>query len=257
LLLTVLGEYVLPEGGRAWSDGLIEALTRLGIDQTDACHVLSKAGGGDWLTRRKASGQVAWELTNRLRRLLEEGAQRIYSHGRLVVSWDGRWVILFLAEPPDDVELAERLRVRLTWAGLGEMGPGSWVGPRPGIRLSVKQVLEEFNLAETATLFVGRFEGDAEDMVKRVWDLDWLAAQYDHFIDEVSSWHPRTYGEVFVCQTRLVHEWRHFPFIDPDLPKEFLPPDWSGARAADTFHRLRHRWRPHALTWWEKVQGIQ
>jgi phenylacetic acid degradation operon negative regulatory protein len=256
LLLTVLGEYVLPEGGRAWSHGLIEAMTRLGVDETDARHVIARAGAGDWLTRRKASGQEAWELTNGLHRVLEEGAQRIYSHGRLLVGWDSRWLVVFLPDPPKDEEEAERLRVRLSWAGLGQMGPGSWVGPRPAIRVTAKQVLDDFDQGTSASMFVGRFDGDADDMVRRVWDLDRLAAQYDHFIDEVSSWHPRTYGDVFVCQTRLVHEWRHFPFLDPDLPKQFLPADWSGSRAADTFHRLRHRWRPHALTWWEKVQSI-
>jgi phenylacetic acid degradation operon negative regulatory protein len=251
----VLGEYVLPGGGRAWSAGLIEAMTRLGIDDADARHVLAQAGAGDWLTRRKVSGEVAWELTTSLHRVLDEGAQRIYSHGRLVVGWDGRWVSVFLGDRVE--EEAERLHLRLAWSGLGELGAGSWVGPRPATRVSIKQVLAEFGLEKSASLFVGRLDGDADDMVRRVWDLDRLAAQYDQFVEEVSSWHPHTYGEVFVCHTRLVHEWRHFPFIDPDLPQQFLPADWSGARAADTFHRLRHRWRPHALTWWEKVQCIQ
>jgi phenylacetic acid degradation operon negative regulatory protein len=257
LLLSVLGEYVLPEGGRAWSEGLVEALMRLGIDEVDAEHVLAQAGAADWLTRRKVSGNVAWELTNGLFRILEEGAQRIYSHGRLVVNWDGRWVVVTVADRAEEDGQAARLRFRLTWAGLGRLGPGSWVGPRPSARVGVKQVLDELDLGGSASLFVGRVDSDVDEMVRQVWDLDSIAAQYAHFIDEVSSWHPRTYGEVFVCQTRLVHEWRHFPFIDPDLPQQFLPRDWSGARAADTFHRLRHRWRPHALTWWEKVQTIR
>jgi phenylacetic acid degradation operon negative regulatory protein len=257
LLLTVLGEYVLGEGGRAWAEGLIEAMLQLGVDEADAHEELARAGAEDWLTRRKLSGQAAWELTNRLHRTLEEGAQRVDSLGQLVVHWDGRWLALFVADPIGDDEQFGRLRSRLAWAGLGELGPGSWVGPRPAARVGVKQVLDEFGLATAASLFVGRLDGDPDDMVRKVWDLDRLGAQYDHFVDEVSSWRPRTYDEVFVCYTRLVHEWRHFPFLDPDLPSRFLPPDWSGSHAVDTFQRLRRHWRPHAVTWWQNLQSIR
>ena len=41
------------------------------------------------------------------------------------------------------------------------------------------------------------------------------------------------------AQTRLVHEWRRFPFLDPRLPAQLLPDSWSGAKAADLFH-TRH-----------------
>ena len=44
-------------------------------------------------------------------------------------------------------------------------------------------------------------------------------------------------------QVRLVHEWRRFPFLDPDLPGELLPRDWSGYRAAELFHHLHEQWR--------------
>jgi DNA-binding transcriptional regulator PaaX len=38
-----------------------------------------------------------------------------------------------------------------------------------------------------------------------------------------------------LAQIRLVDEWRWFPLADPDLPRELLPPDWIGARAAAVF----------------------
>jgi phenylacetic acid degradation operon negative regulatory protein len=35
---------------------------------------------------------------------------------------------------------------------------------------------------------------------------------------------------------RLINDYRHFPFRDPDLPEELLPPQWSGRRAFEVFN---------------------
>jgi len=32
--------------------------------------------------------------------------------------------------------------------------------------------------------------------------------------------------------------WRRMPYLDPGLPAEFLPRDWSGIRAAELFFEL-------------------
>jgi phenylacetic acid degradation operon negative regulatory protein len=34
---------------------------------------------------------------------------------------------------------------------------------------------------------------------------------------------------------RLIYDYRHFPFRDPDLPPGLLPADWSGRRAHAVF----------------------
>ena len=33
----------------------------------------------------------------------------------------------------------------------------------------------------------------------------------------------------------LVHEWRRFPFVDPEIPDELLPPGWPGHGAKAVF----------------------
>ena len=54
----------------------------------------------------------------------------------------------------------------------------------------------------------------------------------------------------FAAQTALVHAWRRFPFIDPDLPDDLLPRDWP-RRAAYELFKDRHEHvgarRPAAL----------
>ncbi len=53
----------------------------------------------------------------------------------------------------------------------------------------------------------------------------------------------------------LVHQWRRFPFLDPDLPTELLPPDWPGQEAAHRFTDLRGRLLGPARAWWEDIDA--
>jgi len=55
------------------------------------------------------------------------------------------------------------------------------------------------------------------------------------------------------AQTRLVHEWRRFPFLDPRLPAQLLPENWSGTKAADLFHARHADWHPVAQRHWERL----
>jgi phenylacetic acid degradation operon negative regulatory protein len=43
-----------------------------------------------------------------------------------------------------------------------------------------------------------------------------------------------------------VHEWRKFLFLDPGLPRQLLPGDWPGDRAAEFFDVESERLSPAA-----------
>ena len=47
---------------------------------------------------------------------------------------------------------------------------------------------------------------------------------------------------MFRAQTQLVHEWRRFPFLDPDLPADMLPARWPRKRAHDLFRERHAQW---------------
>ena len=100
---------------------------------------------------------------------------------------------------------------------------------------------------------------------------------YDAFVDRFTRARPRTPEAAFREQTLMVHEWRRFPFVDPELPEALTvacwemrttgiappPPPWtaqdllprhrirgfdrSGVRATyDMEHRLLHLYEPGA-----------
>ena len=50
--------------------------------------------------------------------------------------------------------------------------------------------------------------------------------------------------QAFAVRSRLVHEWRKFLFLDPGLPRELLPGDWPGDKAAGFFDTESDRLLP-------------
>jgi phenylacetic acid degradation operon negative regulatory protein len=55
--------------------------------------------------------------------------------------------------------------------------------------------------------------------------------------------------------TDLVHQWRRFPFLDPDLPVDLLPADWPAPEAARRFAQLRSSWLEPAHAWWRDLDA--
>jgi phenylacetic acid degradation operon negative regulatory protein len=79
--------------------------------------------------------------------------------------------------------------------------------------------------------------------------------RYEELLDLVGRRRPRTDRQALVAQVRLVQEWRRFPLLDPGLPRELLPPRWSGNRAAEVFRERHAAWAPRARRAWAELTG--
>jgi phenylacetic acid degradation operon negative regulatory protein len=102
---------------------------------------------------------------------------------------------------------------------------------------------------------------DFRALASRAWDLDALDARYRSFIDEFSSGAdhatastgadrsaaPSCEGsaattaadhDAFRLRTRLVHVFRRFPALDPELPDELIHAPAHRADAVALFHEL-------------------
>ena len=253
LLMTVLGEFVLPRGRPVWTSTLVEVLGRFGIEEKSARQALARTAAEGWLVSERVGRRVRWSLTPPGRRLLTEGAERIYTFGRDSGGWDGRWLMLRVSVPETKRDLRHSLRTRLTWAGFGSPTPGAWISADASRQDEADAIVRDLGLDREAMSFVASYGkiGDEDAMVSRAWDLTALEERYESFIDEFTGLNPANGDEVLHAQTRLVHEWRRFPFLDPQLPVRLLPPNWSGVQAADLFHSKHVEWRPGALRHWE------
>lgn len=247
LLLTVLGEFVLPAGEPVWTQTLLDLLATVGVEEKSARQALARTAADGVLVSERVSRRVRWELSEAGRRLLVEGAARIYAHGRSHPRWDGRWLTVVASVPEPQRAGRHRLRTRLAWAGLGTPAPGVWVSPDPGRLDEAREVLAELGLRD-ALVLVGEYHGElaATELAARAWDLADLEARYTDFVTRFAGLDPGAGTEVLAAQIRLVDAWRRFPFLDPGLPDALLPASWIGRRAAEVFHRHHAAWAPGA-----------
>ena len=255
LLMTMLGEFVLPRGGSVWTQTLVSALGLFGIEHKSARQALARTAAEGWLASQRVGRQVRWSLSQPGQRLLSEGARRIYSFGREEVEWDGRWLVLLVSVPESQRDLRHRIRTQLNWAGFGSPAAGVWVSPHASRQAEGQRILTEAGMNGSAMSFVASYGqlGSQDTLVARSWDLGALEQSYEDFIDEFSGLDPVTGEDALRAQTRLVHQWRRFPFLDPRLPARLLPENWSGAKAADLFHTRHADWHPAAQRHWERL----
>ena len=172
-------------------------------------------------------------------------------------AWDGRWLVLTVSIPETQRQLRHRLRTRLTWLGLGSPTSGLWVSPDAEKGEDVDRVIEELGLREQSFAWVGPAAGIGEEsrLVAAAWDLDDVEERYLQFLDAFEDRRATSASDAFVAQVEMVQEWRRFPFLDPDLPRELLDHDWPGPRAAAVFHDRHARWHRQAQAEWDRMQG--
>ena len=254
-LLTVLGEFVLPRQQPVWTAALTDTLELLGIEHRAARQALARTGGDGLIASTKVGRRAQWSLTAAGRRLLSAGAERIYTFASETPDWDGEWLVLFVSVPETERGLRRRARTRLAWAGFGSPAPGVWVTPRPALADEAREVLTDLGLNRSVFSFVGEHAGIGHepDLVDRAWDLGEIAARYERFLATFSEVEPADDTEALLFQIHLVHEWRRFPFLDPQLPTKLLPDNWAGRSARQLFQDRHDAWRDPATAQWERL----
>jgi phenylacetic acid degradation operon negative regulatory protein len=252
LLLTILGEYVLDLPEPVWTAALVRGLGPLGVGEKAARQAIARSAAGGWIERDRVGRRVRWRLAAPTRRLLERGRERIYGFTGIKTGWDGRWLVVMVSVPEDRRDDRHRVRTRLAWSGFGSLGQGTWISPHLEREREALEALVDLGPAVRATSFIARHGdiGDERELVVDAWGgLEELERRYQAFIDRHQGCEPAGGEATFVAQTRLVHEWRRFPFADPGLPERFLPAGWKGVAAGGVFRRCHQRWAAAALAW--------
>lgn len=256
LLLTILGEFALPRSEPVWTATVLEALGRLDVEQRAARQALARTSAEGLLVSERHGRRTAWALTDQGSELLTEGTARIYGFMREPHAWDGRWLVLTVSIPESQRRLRHRLRTQLTWLGLGTPSSGLWLTPDADKAEQVGHVVSGMGLEGQSFAWVGPTAdiGDEARLVASAWDLDEVEQRYRQFLEEFRSHRASSPRDAFVAQIGLVQEWRRFPFLDPDLPRELLDHDWPGPRAASVFHERHAQWHRQAQQEWEALQ---
>jgi phenylacetic acid degradation operon negative regulatory protein len=254
LLFTVLGEFVLPGDGAAWTSAVLNTFERMGIEEKATRQALMRTAAAGWIQAEKIGRRARWRLSASGRRLLSDGAERIYSFAGPVQEWDGRWLLISVRVPESNRRARHVIRTRLNWAGFGSLGAGLWISPHPEREDEAIRVLRDAGVANEAHIFAATRSGlaDVRSMVASAWDLAAVEESYEQFIAQFGG---RSPSDVLVGQIELVHAWRKFPAIDPALPRELLPPQWSGLTAARLFAERHKQWAPEARRDWARLNN--
>jgi len=248
MVFNLYGDYIRHRTGEAWTGSLIELLGLLGLSGQAVRSTLSRMSRRGWLKSRRASRYSFYSLTPKCIQLLEEGAQRIFRPRS--DPWDGRWYLLTYSIPESKRHLRRRLRTRLRWLGFGALNHATWISPRDK-RVEVRQIADAFRIRPYVELYSAEHQGFArdEEIVARCWDLKGLNEYYAAFVARCDPVFQEQRARIaaggklqpqvcFVQRSKLIHEYRSSPYVDPNLPPELLPKDWLGERATRLFQQF-------------------
>jgi phenylacetic acid degradation operon negative regulatory protein len=252
LVLTLIGSYVRPRTRPLWAGGLVAALGEFGYSPGAARVALTRLTARDVLVRSTTANHASYSITGRAETILAEGDARIFALGRSPEPADStgidprEWTVLWHTVPEERKVERGRLTRRLRFLGFGPLQDATWIAPR-NHRSEVAAVLEEMDLRDHAAVWIGQpaTERDIRGIVARVWDLDHLSRRYQSF---VRNFAPYADGgidkggqelndrQAHLVRTRLVHTFRQFPALDPELPESLVPPPPHRSEAVDLFH---------------------
>ena len=257
MLLTVLGEFVLPHGGSIWTSTIVDGLGLIDVGERNARQAVARLSEQGILDAERHGRRTRWHLTDSGTRLLDAGTKRTYGFGVDGATWDSHWLVVLASVPEEQRAKRHQLRSQLEFAGFGFIGPGFAVSPHTDREEAANSILRELDLGSSAVVLLaetGTFVS-GEEIIRRAWDLDGLINRYVEFLDEFEARQPRTPEARFASLVELVHSWRRFPFADPEIPSSLLPAGWPARKAKRLFDARHKTWAPSANGWFVEAEA--
>ncbi|MEO6956929.1 MAG: PaaX family transcriptional regulator C-terminal domain-containing protein [Antricoccus sp.] len=240
LIVTTYGLYARAVDGWLSVASLVTLMAQLDVEDAAVRSAISRLKARGILTALRQNGVAGYSLTPKGRAILDAGDQRIFDRSRPLLE-DG-WLLAVYSVPESERHQRHQLRSRLAWLGFGTVAAGAWIAPRH-LEAETRAVLQEHRLDSYVRLFPAQYrESDLPALVAQWWDLDSLAAMYEHFVavhqPVARKWRrssapepPSAYADYVATLTA----WRQLPYHDPGIAPELLPRGWKGARAATLF----------------------
>ena len=252
VLVTVLGDSVLPVTKTLWLSSLFQLATPFGFSERLVRTSMFRLAAEGWVSNERIGRRSRYSMTLLAVRESEDADRRIY--GRESGSWDGSWTFAVVDAPSIPADERDRIAKHLRWHGFVALGRGLMASPSE----TPESLRELLRLVEpVAVLPTGQAElGDLENLVDggffaeafRTADTE---AAYRDFLTRYEPWQHHRPEEAapldaYALRTMLVHELRRIRLRAPDMPAELLPPDWIGDRAYNLATDLYRRLSPGA-----------
>lgn len=252
VLVTVLGDSVLPVTKTLWLSSLFELAAPFGFSERLVRTSMFRLVSEGWVSNERVGRRSRYSLTLLAVRESEDADRRIYAGDR--AGWDRSWTFAVLDTPLMGAPERDRIARHLRWHGFVALGRGLLASPS----VTVASLGELLNLVEpAATVPMGRAEIDDLDRLvdegffADVFRTDDTEDAYRDFLARYEPWQDHDLEEAvaldaYGLRTMLVHEFRRIRLRAPDMPAELLPPDWIGNRAYRLAAGLYRRISPAA-----------
>jgi phenylacetic acid degradation operon negative regulatory protein len=243
IVFDLFGDYLRYRGGSARLVTLVSLLEVFGVPESTARVALARLRREGWFDTETLGRESIYALSAKSWAMLDEGRARIFD--RDTAPWDGQWRMVIYEVPEAQRGVRDEVRQELVWLGFGPLATSTWISPRDRLDAVADRLrgIPDLRL-DLLTCRAASAEQDQE-MTARCWDLAQLNRDYSEFLKtyrpklaSIRSGEPSPRRSL-VLRTELVHDYRKFPFRDPDLPAELLPRAWRGTEAHELF-RTEH-----------------
>ena len=257
LIVSVLGDAVLPRGGGIWLGSLIGLMDVLGLNERRVRTSVFRLVKDEWLQTETVGRRSNYLLTPVGRRRFEEASAHIYA--ARAPQWDHRWRLVSVVGELD-VRTRESLRRSMAWQGFGELSMGVFVHPSADLGACMDS-LQSDGLGSVLPVLMPLVAshaglghvGSNADMAQRAGDLNHLAQGYVEFLEtyqpvltEVQAMGRKRLepATAFLARSLMIHDYRRLLLRDPELPAELLPKLWPGEQARALCRTLYQRLLP-------------
>lgn len=242
LVLTILGAH-LRGGESAWSGGMVTLLGAFGFSTAAARAALARVASRDLITRRMEGRLAFYALSERAERLLADGDRRIFAFGRGTGS-DG-WVVVWHAIREEQRTERSRFATGLRFLGFGSIQDGTWLAAHDR-SAEVAALAGELGIDRHVTLFVGEPSRrlTAAPVIGQAWNLPAVDERYRRFLADYAPYararaqRALTPEQAFAVRTVMLHRFRAFPAVDPELPGDADGLARARAEVVDAFDEI-------------------
>ena len=223
---------------------------RSAVNRMVRAGLLTKAGRG--------RGKLQYKMGSRGQAVVEQFIAKVLRwHVALVgqSTWDGNWLVVTFSIPEGQRAKRDAFRTRLAEMGFGLLSSSVWISPFDQ-ETEVTAWVEELGLSGLVTLLRCRQAwmpgaGSSGELAYRVWELGALETRYRDFNGRAEMLLALLKGlgqgekvdaeALFFEAMELQGELIDVILVDdPCLPRELLPPEWSGRRTHELLHTLTH-----------------
>jgi phenylacetic acid degradation operon negative regulatory protein len=249
MVITLYGDYIRHASGSIQIGVLVQLLGYFGVSNQAIRSTISRMKRNGLLQVERNGARRLYSMTTSGAKMIEAGAARIFQFPSYQGAWDGHWHLITYSIPESAREARDRLRQELAWMGFGMLTNALWIAPH-NHQPEIQTLADTLGICSNIEIFTARHDGFStpQSIVAHCWDLPSINARYAAFVKKYKPMYDEhcrllalgkdiELSECFVRRVNLIHEFRRFPYLDPELPAELLPADWRGAQAANLFRQ--------------------